>query len=416
MKVDRKKEIVFYNPSNSLGGAELLFSRLADRLADKGVSIYYVDYSSGYARTNYNGTKVKFIIKDDSHKILLPIGSTVILPANYIFHVKSLITNYTDLHFVFWMVHPLNVISNLFLFKHITLLAPRVRKIVGRQLKELTDSGALFFMDYSTYITNSNFFDFKLSKRCYLPIPIEIPLEPIVFNKQTPIDFLPFRIAWLGRIDGDKYRSIELIIMELESYSQTSSIEFYIIGIGSELDRLKDLASKMNFPIYFTGKLVNTDLKDFIANKVDLGVAMGTSALEIAKLRKPVVMIDLYDKKYKANTIKYSLLHQIYEYSLGSLYPLLDGEKRNYRFKDVMDLVLNDYDHYADLDYQYVKQNHDIDNVTLLLYNKIYSGMTEGQNSTLQNLDKLEEVYLVRKKSIIYKTIIYIRLFLRKFN
>jgi len=174
-------------------------------------------------------------------------------------------------------------------------------------------------------------------------------------------------LAWLGRLDKDKIYSVIVILNEIESSIFKSKITFYIIGDGSELNALKALIRSYNFRIILVGRLFGEDLDKFITEKIDIGIAMGTSALEISKRAVPVILIDVYSKILDSKYLRYDLFHQIKDYSLGQIYFSKQMDRRKYHFDELLNLIIENYDYHAQKSFLYVKENHTIEIVSIKL-------------------------------------------------
>lgn len=403
------ERIVFYYPSKSIGGAQLLFIRLADYLANfHNFEIYYVDYDDGFSRDFLKTSPVKYIYFIKGKKIKLPDYSIVIIPSNFIFFVDQNFELTDNTMFFFWTIHPENIRSFLIDFRNKTLLSKKNRHKIGGLLVKLYNLGLLHYMDYVNYIFNAKFFEFEITDINYLQIPIgagilsEYKKEPHHFKKNI-------RLAWLGRLDKDKINSVKLILNEIDSCNNKSNIAFYIIGVGTEFESLKSLINQYSFKIELLGRLQGDELDDYISNNVDIGVAMGTSAFEIAKRAVPVIMIDVYDKVYPADYMKYDLLHQIKNYSLGSSYPFMHNEKRSQSFKEVIRVILENYEYHSRKSWEYVKENHSIDVVGQKLLNNINNLKWVNQGIQKEILTEVKRIKESHDNSFSVRTINYLR-------
>lgn len=394
------EKIIFYYPSKTIGGAQLLFIRLADYISrETEYEVYYVDFFNGFSKIFLKNSKIKYIDFEENQKTIIPNYSCVIIPANFIFGVEKRFADNKNIVFLIWSIHPHNIKPNFINLRNRTLLSIKNRKHFGGLLVSLYNKGFFYFMDYANYITNADFFRFSIPGIKYLQIPIGTGLLPEYVNRDEGIKKEYLNIAWLGRLDSDKINSVKVIFNELESSEYKHRIVFFIIGVGTDLEDLLNLIELYSFKIEIVGQLFGEELDDFITKNIDIGVAMGTSALEIAKRAKPVIMIDVCDKVYKSHKLKYDFLYQIEAYSLGSIYPFINNEKRHHYFNDALNLIVNNYDFYAEKSYQYVKNNHTIEIVANKLLTNIQTIDWEDSNFLYEKLNEINNILLSHENS-----------------
>lgn len=402
--------IIFYYPGKNIGGAQMLFVRLADYIAkNTNYQIYYIDYQDGFSKKVIKNNAIKYIEYNENQSIEIPNNSCVIIPANFIFKISKLFVFGKDTFFLIWSLHPRNIVEWIIDIKNKTFLNKWKKEQIGSLILNLYNKGYLHFMDYSNYIANASFFNFAISDVKYLQIPVG---EDITNSKRISPkdrDDKKINLAWLGRLDVDKINSVKIIFNEIEKNVLRNNIKLYIIGTGSELEDLIKYKNNFNFESEFVGNLYGQVLDDFLRNYIHVGIAMGTSALEIAKQGKPVIMIDIYDKVYNANQMKYDLVHQIKDYSLGSIYPFKCKEKRHYFFKDALDIIRRDYETYATKAYQYVNNNHSIQTVSDLLVKKIETADQNDHSIFYETLHSLDNIYLCHKNSAVVRLYRYLR-------
>ncbi len=219
----------------------------------------------------------------------------------------------------------------------------------------MSEKGIIRYMDYNNYYWNSSVFNFSLRKICYLPIVVDDIVAPDMKDKSFGFKELSF--VWLGRLDVDKYHTILTFLNELESLSSSYKITLYIVGVGNKEKTLRKKCEKMVTKVVFIGKLFGEELKEFIVDNVDIGLAMGTSALDIAKMGKPVIVEGVLDHTYKVGKRKdYVLVSEIKNYDVVS--PGYYDKNLGHGFNDLICRILNDYKTCAYMCYSYVKQRH----------------------------------------------------------
>uniref|UniRef100_UPI0030807FD8 hypothetical protein n=1 Tax=Vibrio cholerae TaxID=666 RepID=UPI0030807FD8 len=106
-------------------------------------------------------------------------------------------------------------------------------------------------------------------------------------------------IFWLGRVDRDfKVWSLISLLNILKVLNIKINCEFHIIGEGNGLDLVK--SELYPFDIIYHGNQPYEDMEKILVDQAALLCAMGTSALEGAKLGIPTILINpLYQHEFE---------------------------------------------------------------------------------------------------------------------
>ena len=86
-------------------------------------------------------------------------------------------------------------------------------------------------------------------------------------------------------------------ILDLELLASSFSFDLKIIGDGPYLKNLISLKSKVSYEIHFENEIKANQLDNYLINNCSILFAMGTAALEGAKLGIPTVLLDISYKK-----------------------------------------------------------------------------------------------------------------------
>ncbi len=357
---DYKKDVLFFYPSNILGGAELLFIKCADYLSQQTelFNVKYVDYVFGCAYKIGINEKIKLIEYKNS-SLDLKEGTIVILPLSYITYVDKFFNNIESLKFLFWSLNPTNLSRQIYFYKNsIPSVNKNNREVIGKSLRDLTENGVIRYMDYNNYFTSSKTFLFRASTIDYLPISVsDFEIKPYneIHSKYSNDGTITF--LWLGRLDADKYFTIVVFLNELEKLSDIRNIQLLIVGIGNKERSIRKKCKDLSFNVEFLGKVYGKDLDDLIDKRVDIGLAMGTSALDIAKRGKPVIVEGFLNKEYAAGVINdFVCVNCLKNFDVVS--PGYYDKNGGLSFKDLFDLILADYSNYAYMCEKYVYDNH----------------------------------------------------------
>lgn len=385
--------VIFCYPSMSIGGAQLLFIRCAKYLSSNSkFQVFYIDYKNGFARKELKEEKVTFINYIDEEKIQLLKNSILIAPLSYIDIVNSKFKLSQNNYFFFWSIHPMNIAGKIKRRDSFYFMTKKNRRRIGTLLKELSIIGVIKYMDYSNYLSASKVFSFNLNNIEYIPIPIDnnniidkndIKKRNVLINK---ISFL-----WLSRLDSDKINTLLTFMNELEVSSKINSIVLYVVGDGTELVNLKRKSPKYNYDIVFLGKKHGNELDSFIDSNVDIGLAMGTSALEIAKRGKPVIVKGLLSKVHDAGKLNdYIFLHEEYGFSLGTP-DKKDEFQANFQTK--LNEVIRNYDEVAIKSYEYTIENHLLTSVSSKLIDAINKVVSYDNKTVYSKINKISDVF-----------------------
>lgn len=302
------KNVVFYFPCLVTGGGQYLFIRYADAMSKyyPDYNIYYIDYKDGFARKQIGDNNlINFLDFDDSEIVQIPDYSVVIDPLNHLRHFNKYIRyNPQNTTFLFWCIA-------------FTDLKIDERIVFNNEMKKLGQ--------YYSYLVNQNniaflghLINFQYSKQFHIPflqkapIPLVVPTDKYSLEPPSLCSIgAEVRFCWLGRLDNDKYLDIINYMKELGDLSKTTNISLSLIGLGSCEEKLKNDALGFPFKIDFVGEKRDLELDSFIRNRVDIGLASGTSSLEFMLRAKPVIQSWKLDKIYTPN--EYKFYHFPYE-------------------------------------------------------------------------------------------------------
>jgi len=233
-------------------------------------------------------------------------------------------------------------------------------------------------MDKSNFDYTSKYLSIKIDKTDYLPVPVEFDANRNIKAEIKTKGLI--NIGWVGRLcDFKSYILVYTINKLIQIAPRFGSVKFkyHIVGDGPFLDYIrKNIHSSDLVEVVFHGAIPHLKLNDFLENQIDIVTAMGTSALEGAKLGKPTILLDFSFKEIKKDYL-FRLLNETIEFDLAHLITDLDYEKGNESLYDIFQKIINDYPKYSALAIDYFIKNHDIKNVSKLLIEKIDSASLE---------------------------------------
>jgi len=350
-----KPSITFLYPSRNIGGAQLLFARMAEEISAKELGhVSIIDYKDGFIRTYLKNCHTVRFIEYREEKTVVG-DTTVVVPLSHLVDLPHMLAPvYLDCRFLFWSIHPDNI-------KHV--LYSMGRKYLPKKtrahslLKNLTNQGHIVFMDEANErACEKEIGNFSHTSFLQIPIKIASGHEP---RPRRVVDEIS--IAWLGRITYDKINSIKKIIKDIEAIQCDAKVKFHIIGSGPEDSELQAFAAVQNVALYRTGVLQGPELRNYLIDKVDIGIAMGTSCLEIGALSIPIALID-YSLSELPEDANYDWLYDTKNFTLGN--DAAWGITRGKSLIDLIESVKSDpINSIGAKCFEYVHRNHALDNV-----------------------------------------------------
>lgn len=382
---EEKKIIYFFYPSYITGGAEFLFKRIAESLNRK-FEVVIIDIENGWLAKNVQGIKIQYV--ESSKKITLPDNSILIISSNLLRNIDRYFEK-SPAKILSWTIQPNNILPifpllkkhrNHHFFKFLfNILLKNEKKKYLEILKEATDKKSLFAMDGESETALENIYHLKYNG--YLPVTIkDSSFNYVARKKSTKID----KFIWLGRLDLEfKLHILQKILFDLNAMKSKTHLS--IIGTGPGFTYLKNYADSLqNVSVSFLGELFGEELKKEIIS-CDLGFAMGTSAIEIASLGIPTVLLDFSYQKIDFE-YKYRWFFKASDFELGRDIARLKKENIENDL-DMRELVFELASSYQEISlkcFEYAKKNH---SYSVLEGNLIQA--IKGSSLSLENLYSL---------------------------
>ena len=163
----------------------------------------------------------------------------------------------------------------------------------------------------------------------------------------------------------------------------------------------KEVSNKYFVP-NFVGEIGLRPLEKFLINEISLVFAMGTSALEAAKLKIPAVLLDLSYEKIEGDYI-FKSLYDSEGFNLAEVITVNNFKKNNDSLQIILKKLRENYYTESEKHFSYYKENHSIDKV-----GKIFLKYVKGCNVTYHKLKKnnlLRPRFIIRLYSYIMRFI-----------
>lgn len=375
-----------------MGGAELLFIRCAIFLSNNNYTIYYIDYQNGFSRQYIDTVnKIRFIEYNDRTLLELPTNALIIMQLDTIMYFDRILSNPGSYKYLFWGINPMNLVGQIEIINgKLFSISTLKRNEIGRGITKLMRFGVIKFMDYNNLYTNSNVFNISISDKCFLPVTIDNFEKPKVYKSTISDNCITF--LWLGRLDKDKYNTIVTFMNELESFSKEHKVRLFIVGSGSMQDKLIRQSKGKSYEIGFLGRLRGAELDDIIDNKIDIGIGMGLSSLEIAKRGKPVILQGFLEKVYTSHTrFDYICLNEAKDYDVVS--PGYYIKDHIYYFDELANNIIENYAFYSEACAGYVYEKFTLKSVGPLLSNSVDELFVNWNNSIYEEICLVKDYF-----------------------
>jgi glycosyltransferase involved in cell wall biosynthesis len=279
----------------------------------------------------------------------------------------------------FWNLHTRNFVPSLLpfpglrelpttywgLYRFLSLFYRNFLKQQREYVQLLQSKHAVAFMDESTYSSAAKYLYLpKENIIDFVPVPASV-VNNLYIKKEPPAKEL-LRFCWIGRLCDFKSHILLYTINKLGKVADEldRKFEYHIVGDGSFKEYLKkNIIPNARVQVVFHGALPHDKLDDFLYRHADVVTAMGTSALEGAKLGLPTILLDVCYRKVKGDYC-YRFLFQTQNYDLGHEVGENDFLPGNNSLKEMVCRILENYSYYANKSLEYFNENHTLDTVT----------------------------------------------------
>ena len=366
----KNKKLLFCFPYRGPGGVSLLFLRLANHLKHIGFSVALIDYLDGYMSLN-NKENLELIEYGGHNIVKIDDNSILILQAMTPWSIYPLMELDLNTNLFFISTIPQNfypllpglrdkMSGNSFLFRFICKSILRNEYIkVKNFLKIAIEKKSMVFLDED--IVKNVIHNLDLELKAYNLLPLfggdsiqNFYLKKNVLNKKE------LNIGWVGRIADFKVHILNKVITDLKKYTDENDIKikFTIVGSG---DKEKTLVS------FETDKFkierieqINPESLSLKLLTFDLYFAMGTSALDGARLGIPTVRLD-YSFKPIVEEYKYKFLFDVKGFSAGEHIGGKFYTKGMHTIADVLLKLIEEKDFLSKQTFEFYNENHSYD-------------------------------------------------------
>lgn len=368
-----KENLYLFFPYKGIGGVPMLFLRLAHYLSNLDLyNVFLIDYDNGYMAKNYDqGKNIQFVPYSIDKNIHFFDNDIVVfqsmplwgMPHNLIFENKAKL--------IYWNLHPFNLfgyassIGKKFKNKIVQKLFTLAFRycIYGndrRAIKKFDEKKSIFFMDGENFEQTQKWLDVKLKNQLYLPLIID-NIENVKSN------YLPkageIKCIWIGRIGDFKVHILLYTLKKLDELSKKryKKILFSVVGTGEYLNYLKQETENLkNIQINYIDYIDPNNFKEYIV-EMDIGFAMGTAALDLAKYGLPTVLLDFTYEEVNQD-YKFDWLYNTKNFTLGREINDTLCKVNNKSLENILIDIEISYQHISNKSFEYINHNFNIEN------------------------------------------------------
>lgn len=397
------KKIFFCFPYKKVGGVSMVFLRLSKELSENGYDCYLIDYFDGYMAKHID-SNVSFLEYHDKKMTNIPDNSIVIFQSMSPWSIFPNLNINPNAKIVFWNCHPFNLVptmpgvrsfmqSNHILGKYVLKTILRsYRNIVIKFINHLSKTNALFFMDNTNLKTTQKYLDIFIKSPTILPIPLK--------KKSTKFQYKPnelnkkIKIAWIGRVVDFKFFILKKALSDIDKIVRKDKdikIEFTIIGEGEKrLDLINYIKKLKNISIRLIDYINPDDIESFLLEEIDLLMAMGTSALEGARIGIPTILLDMayneIDEGYN-----YQWISKRDGFTLGDVINQEHYTSEKNPLRSRLNELIEDSKYLSTQARDYYNENHSIESVSKKFIRLIFESNCTWKS--LQDLKVIERGY-----------------------
>jgi len=373
-------KVAFFYPYRPANGVSALFVRLAKLLNSRfSTETCVIDFHDGFmSRQLEPSDSVELRLFSNDTFVDVVAGEILVLQGDVPYRIRRQLRISTGAKVVYWQLHPFNFIPAVIpIIGHRLGLTDRPqlyrllsRALLPRQLKTSIDfvqllnrRRSLFLMDETALRTTETYLQCRLLNPQFLPVALVVPDKP---QREHRISMTVLNIAWIGRLHNFKIYILIHTIRRLIEVSETTNccLIFHVIGGGPEERMLADVdPSSRSFELIRIADMGLKEMRDYLLERIDLVMAMGTAALEAAALGLPVILLDFSYSPIRT-AYRFRWLQDAQGFDLGHPITTKDDDTSGTSLHELLAALQQDYKNIAAASYLYCRRNHNIDTVS----------------------------------------------------
>ncbi len=359
------KRFCFYSGYRDLkGGYTTLLLTLITELRNQQQEVVLINYENGLIARELARNNIKITILDldtiiwkDIHQIIFSTDIFIITAFDEIYrHIMPV-----NPVIIFYDIN--DFITGISNYKFGIKFPSLGRKLI----RQLQVNRSLWFMDDTGMFNLVSDFNLQIDDPVFVPIPVIVPRDNFYMNRKvSSTDVL--KLTYIGRSVDWKMKPLNKILSDIVKVKSLKEILFTVVVDDAmamkeliDLSKFKDIC---NFNLKIIENLNPSDINDFLMQHSDLHFAMGTAALDAAKLGIPTIVMD-YSPKDLPDNYTYSWLFEVKDFSLGKNL-LKRSALPGSSMKELLDRVNSDplfIMQVSSQSHDYVLNSHDVKNI-----------------------------------------------------
>ena len=371
-------KLYFCFPSRDAGGMSLLFMRIAEYLSKTGqAETFLIDYEDGTMAINRDNSLTNFLTYSDDELVHIP-GDSILILQSMTWSIFPGLDVHKNTKVLFWTCYPFGLVPLLPGMRTWMQASQNVSSIILNSVlykfklkmrnfsNLLINCDAIVFQDTACVKISQNYLNMSIMNPKFLNIPAMPCLKTKANPKQRIEDEKLLKFTWVGRIVDMKYFILKYAVAKLNAIQKSLGykIEINIVGQGDYLSRLKrDCLAFNDVSINFIDHLALCDLDEFLLSGTDVLLAMGTSALEGAKLGVPTLLLDISYREVPEGFV-FTWLHERSDNAIGEILCINKIEIGNDSLKNKILQIINNYAEISEKELNNFTKNHALDTIS----------------------------------------------------
>lgn len=226
---------------------------------------------------------------------------------------------------------------------------------------------SIFFMDDTGVFNLKQHFSLPVKEPAFLPIPVTVPKENI-YLKRHILSENTLHLTYIGRSVNWKMMPLKNVLADCAKSAVQKNIHLSIVvddlSAFTKFINIDDYGHASNLSISVIENMLPSDINEFLLSSSDLHFAMGTAALDAAKLGVPTILVD-YSTADFPEGYKYKWLFETTGYSLGrnlDKIPPADG----FSIDELLEMIVGNENKlalFSSHSYKYVLDKHAVNKI-----------------------------------------------------
>jgi hypothetical protein len=233
-------------------------------------------------------------------------------------------------------------------------------------VQRLLDNNSLVWMDDTGIFNIKNHFDIDVEGPVFLPIPVNTAFSNEYINNPVVIGDC-VRLTYIGRSVNWKMMPLRKILSDLAAINKKIPVHFtVVVDDASEVEKFVPVGAynaTAGLSVEVIENLLPSEIPSFLKT-AHLHFAMGTAALDAAKIGVPTVLVD-YSSREFPRQYQYKWLYQTKGFSLGRNLLKMPADAGQPLDDILNDLIMNESSriNHSTLSYNYVADHHNAEKI-----------------------------------------------------